>query len=179
MSIIFWKSSKCLYVFVERLLYSSLMTCALRNSFFVDSIETSKLYLSLSPIRQDLTQDQWPEGRLKEGDLREGKIGHESKLEPCWSMQVIDPPRAMWTWWALLVLDPNLGPGTDACNIWDKATYGTKGSMLQFAQPKVAQPKLGAFWSRICHWYRYPIRNECQTAQPRPGKNIETSKFIH
>ena len=46
--------------------------------------------------------------------LGEGKVGHEPKLVSCWSMLVIDPLSAMWAWWALLVLDPNLGPGTYA-----------------------------------------------------------------
>ena len=37
-------------------------------------------YLSLPPTRQDLTQGQWPEGRLKWG-LCEGNVGHEPKHE--------------------------------------------------------------------------------------------------
>ena len=42
--------------------------------------------------------------------------------------------------------------------------------MLQVAHPKVAQLKPGAFQPRICHWFRYPIRHECQTAQLKPDK---------
>ena len=30
------------------------------------------------------------------GDLGEGKVGHEPRLEPCWSMLLIDPLSAMW-----------------------------------------------------------------------------------
>ena len=42
---------------------------------------------------QDLTQGQWPEGRLKCG-LGEGKVGHEQMLEPCWTMMQLEggPP---------------------------------------------------------------------------------------
>ena len=43
---------------------------------------------SLPPTRQDLTQGQWSEGRLLRG-LREGKVGLESKLEPCLTLLVI------------------------------------------------------------------------------------------
>ena len=49
------------------------------------------------------------------GDLGEGKIGHETRLEPCWTMLVIGPLSAMWTGWAKLDVDLNLGPGTYAC----------------------------------------------------------------
>ena len=30
------------------------------------------------------------------GDLREGKVGHKPRLEPCWSELLIDPLSAMW-----------------------------------------------------------------------------------
>ena len=43
-------------------------------------------YLSLPPTRQDLTQDQWPEGRLKWG-LGEEEVGFEPRLEP-WNIRV-------------------------------------------------------------------------------------------
>ena len=36
----------------------------------------------------------------------------------------------------------------------------------------MAQPKLGAFRLRICHWFRYPIRNECHTAQLKGQTSI-------
>ena len=51
-----------------------------------------------------------PKVGLKWG-LGEGKVGQEPRLEPRWSMLVIDPLGTMWAWWAKLVLDPNLGPG--------------------------------------------------------------------
>ena len=110
------------------------------------------------------------------GDLGEWMVGHEPRLEPCWSMLLIVPLTAMWARWAKLILDPNLGQGTDA---WLKLkvdskvqcyTRGTKVSMLQLAYLKVVQPKLGAFRPRICHWFRYPIQHECKTAHPRPDK---------
>ena len=34
------------------------------------------------------------------GDLGEGKVGHEPRLKPCWSMLVIGLLSAMWFWWA-------------------------------------------------------------------------------
>ena len=46
------------------------------------------------------------------GDLGEGKVGHEPKLESCWNMLIIGPPSAMWACWAKLDLDPDLSPGT-------------------------------------------------------------------
>ena len=48
------------------------------------------------------------------GDLGEGKVVHEPKLESYWSVLVITPLSAMWAWWTELVLDLNLGPGTYA-----------------------------------------------------------------
>ena len=30
------------------------------------------------------------------GDLGEEKVGYEPRLEPCWSVLLIDPPSAMW-----------------------------------------------------------------------------------
>ena len=47
-------------------------------------------------------------------DLGEGKVEHEPRLEPCLTLLAIGPLSAMWAWWALLDLDPNLDPGTDA-----------------------------------------------------------------
>ena len=77
------------------------------------------------------------------GDLDVGKVGHDPRLELCWTLLVIGPLIAMWT------LDPNLGPGTYAC-LWLKLdskvqcyTRGTKVSTL-FAHPKVVQPNLEA-----------------------------------
>ena len=52
------------------------------------------------------------------------------------------------------------------------AIQGCIGDKKQLAHPKVAQPKLGAFRPRICHWFRYPIRHECQTAQPKGRESI-------
>ena len=46
------------------------------------------------------------------GDLGEGKVGHEPRLKPCWTMLIIGPLSAMWAWWAKLDSDLNLGPGT-------------------------------------------------------------------
>ena len=64
---------------------------------------TQSCYLSLPPTRRDLTQGQWPEGRLQWG-LEEGKVRHESKLEPSLTMLLIchlvrsGPDEPSWTW---------------------------------------------------------------------------------
>ena len=90
-------------------------------------------------------------------DLGEGKVGHEPRLEPCWSMLVIDTPSAMWSWWALLYLDPNLGPGTYAClklKLDSKVqgyTRGTKVSMFQLAHPKVNVKMLYYYYDAVQH----------------------------
>ena len=66
--------------------------------------------ICLPPTRQDLTQGQWPKGRLKvriKGG--EGRARIEAR-----TLLVIDPLSAMWGWWTLLDMDPNLGPGTYA-----------------------------------------------------------------
>ena len=34
------------------------------------------------------------------GDLGRGNFGHEPKLEPSWSVLLIDPLSAMWAGWA-------------------------------------------------------------------------------
>ena len=47
------------------------------------------------------------------GDLGEGKVKNELRLEPCWSMLLIDPLNSMSNEPSYF-LDPNLGPGTDA-----------------------------------------------------------------
>ena len=64
-------------------------------------------YLSLSPTRQDLTQGQWPEGRLK-WEFRWGKGRERAKA---WALLDF---AAMWAWWASPDMDLNLGPGTNA-----------------------------------------------------------------
>ena len=63
-----------------------------------------RLYLSLPPTRQDLTQGQWLEGLLRGG---EGRVIAKAR-----AMLVTGLLSAMWAWWALLDMDPNLGPGT-------------------------------------------------------------------
>ena len=68
-------------------------------------------YLPLPPTWQGLTQGQWPEGRLK-WRLGEVDVGHEPRLEPCWSMLLIDPLSAMWE----LMSQSDLGP-----KIWVQA----------------------------------------------------------
>ena len=45
-------------------------------------------------------------------DLEEGNVGHEPRLEPCWTMLVIGPLSAMCAWWASLVMDSNLDLGS-------------------------------------------------------------------
>ena len=61
----------------------------------------------------------------------------------------------------------------------DSAIQGLhRSKKKQLTQPKVAQPKLGAFRPRICHWFRYPIRYECQTAQLKSGKYMYECMYI-
>ena len=60
--------------------------------------------------RQDLTQGQWPEGQLKVG-IRGGEGQARTEAQ---TLLVNVPLSAMWAWWALLDIDPNLGPGTYA-----------------------------------------------------------------
>ena len=65
--------------------------------------------------QQDRTRHKVNEPKADySGDLGEGKVGYEPRLEPCWPMLLIDLLSAMLAWWAKLVLDPNLGPGTYA-----------------------------------------------------------------
>ena len=49
-------------------------------------------YLSLPPTRQNFTQGQWHEGRLKWG-LGEGKVWHKPRLEPYWTMMLLTSPK--------------------------------------------------------------------------------------
>ena len=67
-------------------------------------------YLSLPPTRQDLTQGQKPEGRLKWG-WGGGKVGNKSRLEPCWSVLLIGSLGAMWAWWGKQFHEPKCGSG--------------------------------------------------------------------
>ena len=68
----------------------------------------SSWYLSLFPTRQDDTRSMTRRSIIV--GFRGGKkVGHEPRLEPCWTVLVIDPLSAMWAWWALLDMDPNLG----------------------------------------------------------------------
>ena len=47
--------------------------------FFLAPRRTNKRYLSLPPTWQDLTQGQWPEGRIIVG-LKERKVGQEQRV---------------------------------------------------------------------------------------------------
>ena len=121
------------------------------------------LYLSLPPTRQDSTQSQWPEGRslwgFRGGD---GRARAEART-------LLEPNEPSWSWTQIWV---QARMPAYSLNIKLQCyTKGTKVSMLQLAHPKVAQPKLGAFQPRICHWFRYPVRHECQSAQLRPRKH--------
>ena len=52
------------------------------------AVPSRPVYICLSPTRRDLTQGQWPEGRLL-CELRDGELGLEPKLEPFLTMLVI------------------------------------------------------------------------------------------
>ena len=50
-----------------------------------------------------------------------------------------------------------------------------RGQRCQFCcspTRKWPSPKQVVFRPRICHWFRYPIQYECQTARQNPGKYI-------
>ena len=54
----------------------------------------------------DRTRDKVDDPKVDySGDLGERRIGHEPRLEPCWTMLVLDPLSAMWAWWTKLVMD--------------------------------------------------------------------------
>ena len=124
-------------------------------------------YLSLPPTRQDLTQSQKPEGRLKWG-FRGGKGLERAETRTLLVCAAHRPTKC------------NVGLMRQAVSriqIWIRARmpgYSLnktarsraihRGQRLKLAHPKVAQPKLGAFRPRICHWFRYSIRHECQMA---------------
>ena len=58
------------------------------------------IYMSLPPIRQDLTQGQWPEGQLKVGILGRGMLG-TSPAGLCWSSTYLvqcGPDEPSWSW---------------------------------------------------------------------------------
>ena len=155
-----WYPTKSLWITTRQTEVCSINWKALRYE-----LTCEPRYLSLISTRQDLTQDQWPEGRLKwglgerkvehgwgsspaglwrpsrsrrpyglkstfiglcsnqrasepkichylpqdrtrdkvnepkvdySGDLGEEKVGHESRLEPCWTVLVINPLSSMW-----------------------------------------------------------------------------------
>ena len=52
-----------------------------------------------------------PKVGLKWG-LGKGNVGHEPRLEPCWTRLVISSLSAMWARWS--ELDMDVSPGTDA-----------------------------------------------------------------
>ena len=70
-------------------------------------------YLSLLPPDRTWQKVNDPKVGLK-WVLREGEVGLEPRLESCRTMQVTDLLRAMWAWWALLDMYPNVSPSTDA-----------------------------------------------------------------
>ena len=71
------------------------------------------------------------------GNLGEEKVEHEPKLEPCLTMLVISPLSAMWTWWAYLDIDPNMGPGTSGWLWfgWVSLFYGIS-TFVDYLMPK-------------------------------------------
>ena len=68
------------------------------------TLHYSKLYLLLPPTRQDLTQGQWPEVRLKVGIERWGRSGTSRGSNPaglcCSSTHLVQcgPDEPSWSW---------------------------------------------------------------------------------
>ena len=90
-------------------------------------------------------------------------------------------PGAMWAWWTLLVMDPNLGPGTCAwlyLKLESKVlcyTRVAKVSMMQLTHPKVTQQKLEAFWPQFCHG-ELTVQQGCQTVRWTVNENALNSR---
>ena len=59
-----------------------------REGLFVSSPQPDRTWHKVNDPKVDFS-----------GDLGEGKVGHEPRLEPCWTLQVIDPLGAIWAWW--------------------------------------------------------------------------------
>ena len=92
-------------------------TCYLHRciSYFDSLAGVKGQYATIVICRYLLPDRTWHKVNDYCGNVGEGKVRHEPRFEPRWSMLVIDPPSAMWAWWGLLVLDPNQSPGTYTC----------------------------------------------------------------
>ena len=90
-SLLWMNSSLKVYEKAERATCSFFLSFWGGSRLYIDSV-----YLSLPPTRQDLTQGQWPKGRLKVG-IRERDSRAWAKGR---ALLVIYPLIAMWVWWA-------------------------------------------------------------------------------
>ena len=95
------------------------------------------------------------------GDLGEGKVGHEPWLELCWSSAHFVHS---WTWTQIWIqahmpdYSLNWTARSSAIQGWQKV------SLMLLAHSKVVQSKLRAFWSHICHG-ALTVRHGCQTVR--------------
>ena len=104
-------------------------------------------------------------------DLKWGFRGVEGRARAgARNLLVCGPDEPSWSWTQIWVQARMPAHSLNWTARSSDIQGGTNVSMLQLAYTKVDQPKPDAFRPRICHWFRYPIRNECQTAQLRPGK---------
>ena len=88
------------------------------------------------------------------GDLGEGQFRHESRLKTCWSSAHFvqcgpDMPNRSWIQICVLARIPCYSLNWTARS--SAIQKGEKLSMLHLANPKVAQPKPGAFRPQVCH----------------------------
>ena len=143
------------------------------KSGLLAEIRWSVCMIIVTVFRQDLTQGQKPEGRLKWG-WRGGEGRERTETQTLLVCEAHWPTKC------------NVGLMRQAVSriqIWIRArmpgysiNWTTKssaihrGQRLQLAHPKVAQPKLGAFQPRICHWLiPHPTRMPDGPAK-KPGK---------
>ena len=114
-------------------------------------------YLSLPPIRI-WHKVKWPERRIRVGVRRkESRIRAEA-----WALLVYAGHRLTWCYvsrWALLDMDPNMSPDTDArfkLKLDHRVQCHTKVSKMKLTHPKLAQSNPGAFRPRVCLRWTMP-----------------------
>ena len=89
------KTDLCMYHWLNKNLTDK---TRVRTKTASEMLMKRSIYRCLSPDRTWYKVNN-PKVGLK-WRLGEGKVGHERRLELCWSMLVISPLSAMWAWWA-------------------------------------------------------------------------------